>query len=128
MTARLSRTLSFSDFAGKTWMARLKSRDPKYSYTREFISGKRDSSKSGRTGTFTYMLEPGLYEECERGERSYRLVWVRDVAGTRQDGTEIPIGAVSFTTIDGERVEAILSLMEKGKDFETARKETKPVK
>lgn len=63
---------------GKTWLARVVGLDKKFGLNREFVkSVGRVTSKSGKTGTATYVVGPGLYEANEgrksRG-RTYYLV------------------------------------------------------
>lgn len=115
-TARLEYSLSYSTYTGKTWLAKITGRDTKYGYSREFVSGRRTASKSGKTGSYTYLLDEGLYEECERGERLYRIVFISPQSG------EITIG-----TIGSERAEAIAARIDAGESFESARAATKPV-
>jgi hypothetical protein len=55
---------------GKTWLARITGPDARFGVNREFVNATtRDLSRSGRTGTVTYLVEPGVYERRE-GRRS----------------------------------------------------------
>lgn len=68
-------TLGFSVFEGKTYAARVTGRDPKYGLARSFVpAASRHRSRSGRTATNTYLLEPGIYELSDEGRRRYVAV------------------------------------------------------
>lgn len=68
-------TLGFSVFEGTTYVARITGRDPKYGLARAFVpAASRHRSKSGRTGSNTYLLEPGVYELSGEGRRRYVVV------------------------------------------------------
>lgn len=51
---------------GKTWLARITGPDAQYGVAREFIrSAERSTSRSGQTGTASYLIGPGVYERRE---------------------------------------------------------------
>jgi hypothetical protein len=57
---------------GKTWLARITGPDPQWGVAREFLRATgRSTSRSGKTGTVTYLIGPGVYERRE-GRRSLR--------------------------------------------------------
>ena len=57
---------------GKTWLARITGPDDRWGVDREFIHAtERSTSRSGMTGTATYVVGPGVYERRE-GRRSLR--------------------------------------------------------
>lgn len=61
---------------GKTWLAQLTGLGGKYGVIRNFLNGRPDLSRSGRTGTYTYTLtEPGVYESNEGRRRLGRKWW-----------------------------------------------------
>jgi len=48
---------------GKTWIAKIVGKHPKYNYDREFENTiLRERSSSGKTGRNKYSLKPGIYE------------------------------------------------------------------
>lgn len=79
---------------GKTWLARLTGLDTKFGFKRDFLNTiARDTSRSGMTGTFTYLLtEEGVYQAHE-GRRRLGDTWLK-VTGdkvekiTREDAIE----------------------------------------
>jgi hypothetical protein len=74
---------------------------------------ERDSFTGPRyIRSYTYQLEPGLYELAEGGERRYIIVWDKD-------------GRVVHRSVDATRAEAIARLMSNGKTYEEARLATK---
>lgn len=57
---------------GKTWLARITGTDPQYGLARKFQrAASRVTSGSGKTGTVTYLVFPGIYERHE-GRRRLR--------------------------------------------------------
>ncbi len=57
---------------GKTWLARITGADSHYGLAREFVRAvSRDLSRSGMTGTMTFLVGPGVYERHE-GRRRYQ--------------------------------------------------------
>jgi len=51
---------------GKTWLARITGPDPQFGVARQFLrAAERNTSRSGRTGTLTYVAGPGVYERRE---------------------------------------------------------------
>lgn len=112
----IDRTLS-ADRYSKTWMAIITGKDSDYGYAREFVErGATEHSRSGKTGTITYSLQPGLYEECERGDRSYTLVWAKT------DGT------LGLCDCSAERAERIAVGMDAGMSFDASRVASKEPK
>lgn len=100
----------------KTWIARISGKDDHYGYAREFVArGATEHSRSGKTGSITYTLEPGLYEECEAGERSYTLVAI------------LKDGALHVWDCAADRAERIAVALDAGMDFNAARKASKEV-
>lgn len=60
----------------KTWLARITGINGRYGFTREFINTiARNTSRSGRTGTYTYLVTDGLYESNEGRRRLGRRYW-----------------------------------------------------
>lgn len=102
----------------KCWVARIDGTDETYELDRDFLdpeSVEKDHFNRYRTMVhFHYNLPVGIYEESEGGSRDFFIVWVKN-------GEEVR------TIIDKERVLAILSLIDEGMEFETARLKTKPV-
>jgi len=74
---------------GKTWLARITGPDQRFGVAREFISpAERNTSRSGRTGTLTYVTGPGIYERREgRHSLKHRNGFFRVTA----DGTIEPL-------------------------------------
>jgi hypothetical protein len=76
---------------GKTWLARITGPSEQYGVERDWVRPvSRDTSRSGRTGTFAYEIGPGVYE---RHEGRHRL---RDRNGFFElsaDGTTTPLGS-----------------------------------
>lgn len=61
---------------GKTWLARVTGTDQTFGIAREFVNAaERDTSKSGKTGTLTYVVEDGIYESNEGRKRLGRRYW-----------------------------------------------------
>lgn len=55
---------------GKTWMARITGPDARWGVARQFLNPvDKNTSRSGRTGMATYLLEPGVYERREGRNR-----------------------------------------------------------
>lgn len=69
-------TVSWSVYnGGKGWLARITGTDPKFGFAREFVhSNGGHSSRSGDTGSTSWMVEDGLYEVNGRGGRGYVAV------------------------------------------------------
>ncbi|HEX7129118.1 MAG TPA: hypothetical protein VF217_03500 [Rhodanobacteraceae bacterium] len=102
-------TLS-ADRYSKTWIATITGKDSNYGYAREFVArGATEHSRSGKTWRITYSLRPGLYEECERGTRSYTLVWAK------------ADGELGLCDCSAERAERIAVGMDAGMSFDEAR-------
>lgn len=76
---------------GKTWLARVTGPDPRYGVARQFIrAAERVTSRSGRTGTLTYVVEPGVYERREgRQSLNHRNGFFRVTA----DGAAEPLAS-----------------------------------
>jgi hypothetical protein len=61
---------------GKTWLARITGADQTFGIARDFVNAvERDTSRSGKTGTFTYVVEDGIYESNEGRRRLGRRYW-----------------------------------------------------
>lgn len=61
---------------GKTWLARVTGIGGRYGIERSFVHAASSSlSKSGRTGTMTYLVGNGLYESNEGRRRYGRRYW-----------------------------------------------------
>jgi len=70
---------------GKTWLARLDGLDESFGFDREFVRAvSRDTSRSGRTGTATYLVEDGVYESNEGRRRLGRRYWLVDAGQVRE--------------------------------------------
>ncbi len=102
----------------KVYVASISGTDLHYGFARTFIPAdrvERDSFADSRyIRSYTYRLEPGLYELAEAGERRYIIVWDKD-------------GRVVHRSVDATRAEAIARLMSDGKTYEEARQQTKEV-
>jgi hypothetical protein len=62
---------------GKTWLARVTGLGGRFGIEREFVNTiARDTSRSGRTGTYTYMICDGVYESNEGRRRYGRRYWL----------------------------------------------------
>jgi hypothetical protein len=74
---------------GKTWLARVTGVDETFGFARHFVNSvERETSRSGRTGTFTYVVEDGIYESNEGRRRLGRRYWrVQDDEVTEIDRT-----------------------------------------
>lgn len=69
---------------GKTWLAAVTGFDPKFGFEREFVNPiSKDTSRSGRTGTYTYLTDDGLYEANE-GRRKLGRSYYRVADGEAQ--------------------------------------------
>jgi len=61
---------------GKTWLACITGIGGPYGFQREFVNTiARDTSRSGRTGTYTYLVTDGFYESNEGRRRLGRRYW-----------------------------------------------------
>lgn len=76
---------------GKTWLAAVTGADPKFGFAREFVHAvSRDTSRSGKTGTATYVVDDGLYESNEGRRRLGRRYWrVADGTATEIDRDDV---------------------------------------
>ena len=64
---------------GKEWVAEIVGRDPKYKFKREFLQPvSRDWSRSGKTGTTSYELEPGKIYEVNEPWKGRRFVEIQN--------------------------------------------------
>lgn len=71
---------------GRTYVARITGRDPKYVFAREFCHGRREASNSGRTWVYSSVIEqPGLYEVQSSGKRGPDREYY--VVEPQEDGT-----------------------------------------
>lgn len=76
-------TLDVATMEGKTWLARITGLDKKFGLQREFVpAAARRLSKSGKTGSIEYLVEPGLYESNEGRRRLGRRYWRVDMEGS----------------------------------------------
>lgn len=90
--------LGFSVYAGRTYAARITGRDQRYGLAREFVpAASRHRSKSGRTGSNSYLLEPGVYELSDQGRRRYVVV------GTDGTVTRLTDAAAALAALEGVR-------------------------
>lgn len=105
-------------YGEKPWVARITGTDAKYGLSREFYRGTRSRSKSGKTGTITITLDPGLYNAG--GGKSA----IRDLG---QFFLICPglTGSLARVEISAERAREIARILDDGEDFETAVEETK---
>ena len=89
---------------GKTWLAELTGTDAKFGFRREFVNAvEKTTSRSGRTGTATYLVGPGVYESNEGRRRLGRRYWVVKVDET--------IGAPGeLVAVNVNRAEALAAL------------------
>src|SRR5690554_1929736 len=76
---------------GKTWLARLDGLDESFGFDREFVRAvSRDTSRSGRTGTATYLVEDGVYESNEGRRRLGRRYWLVDAGRSGRSSGKTP--------------------------------------
>lgn len=75
---------------GKTWLAQITGGGGKFGVEREFVNAAASNlSRSGMTGTKTYVVSDGVYESNEGRGRLGRRWWiVRDGAATDVDRDE----------------------------------------
>lgn len=128
----MSRTLALSvemstGYAGKlsqkSYIARLTGTDKKYIFARDFLATDADDKNAmfrARTkGRGSWIeravVEPGLYEIQEHGERRYVIVWL--------DGDE-----VKSTSTNVERAIRLAVLLDAGGAFDDARRASKQPK
>ncbi len=87
---------------GKTWLAHVTGLDPKFGFQRSFVNPiNRDTSRSGKTGTYTYLVDDdGLYEANEgrrsRGKSYYR---VTDGEATKISQDALIVALTGATTV-----------------------------
>ena len=75
MTAELN--LDIATMEGKTWLAELTGTDAKFGFRREFINTvEKITSRSGKTGTASYLVGDGVYESNEGRKRLGRRYWI----------------------------------------------------
>lgn len=61
---------------GKTWLALISGTDRQFGFDREFINPiEKSTSRSGKTGTATYVVGDGIYESNEGRRRLGRRYW-----------------------------------------------------
>lgn len=103
-------------FGGKQYIARITGRDPKFTFSREFVgqkSGKRRESAEYVTD------EPGLYITCDidrKGNKDETFVLIEADSS----------GGLSESTCTKEEAMQIAKLMDSGKSFEDAVAEVFP--
>lgn len=101
----------------RPWLARITGLDAKYGLSRDFEQSYVYRSRSGRTEDHEWdIADVGLYQlgGVKHGGELF-IAWVKE-------------GRLVRTTVDMARAQAIARLLDEGKDFETARKATKPTK
>ena len=106
--------------AQKSWIAEIDGTDGTYGLSRSFREADEidwgDSKMYKRNKGVWHEIHrvgPGLYEVCQHGDRSYRIVWL---AGD----------AAKWCVVDETRAKAIAALLDDGQEYETARQATKP--
>ncbi len=61
---------------GKTWLARVTGVGGQFGVERDFVNAvSRNTSRSGQTGTATYVVTDGIYESNEGRKRLGRRWW-----------------------------------------------------
>ena len=61
---------------GNTWLARVTGSDKKFGVKRQFVNAvSSDLSKSGKTGSKTYLVDDGIYQSNEGRRRLGRRWW-----------------------------------------------------
>lgn len=100
----------------RAWVAEIVGTSDRYSLSRDFLDAddiERDHfGRSRYIRTYHFELEPGLYETFERGEREYRIVWLKN-------------GRAVQRRISTVRATAIARLLDDNEEFESARLGTK---
>jgi hypothetical protein len=62
---------------GKTWLALVTGVGGKFGIERDFVSAvSKHTSRSGMTGTATYIVDDGVYESNEGRQRLGRRYWI----------------------------------------------------
>ena len=104
----------------KSWVAQVVGVDSQFGLAREFCATEAvDAAEcfhARRKGKGAWNeaadVGPGLYEVCQHGERSFRVVWAT-AAGTSK-----------WSACDDERARQIAVRLSAGEDFDTARRAT----
>lgn len=124
VTIKIEKARGYSGIrSGKSYIAKISGTDPKYIFSRDFIeteaTDKAECFNARRKGKGTWIeaaaLEPGLYEICRYGEKSYYMVSLKE---NNAVGGEIA----------DNRVNKMVLLMDEGKSFEESRLATKSPK
>jgi hypothetical protein len=69
-------TLDVCTPEGKTWLALVTGVDQKFGFQRDFVGTiDKHLSGSGKTGTYIYAVEDGIYESNEGRKRYGRRYW-----------------------------------------------------
>lgn len=103
--------LAFSRFDGKTWLASLEGKDPRFSVKRLYMRGdQRLNPPSINAGVITYRIPTGLYEACEGDNRRYFVVY-------RNEST----GQLDAATLTLDQTTRIMTLMAGGMSLDAAR-------
>jgi hypothetical protein len=77
--ATVRETINHQPSGGKAWAAELIGRDPKYTFTREFLNPvDTNRSSSGKTGSNTYELEDGKLYQLKPSWKDKYFATVRD--------------------------------------------------
>jgi len=118
MNTNTIRITTHAHLGYRPWMARITGTSQKYGLARDFLESyvcKR--SRSGRTEDHAWEIaEEGIYQlGGTKRDNELFIVWSKE-------------GRLVRTTVDMARAQAIARLLDEGKDFETARKATKPTK
>lgn len=80
---------------GKTWLARITGVGGRYGIERAFIrAATRNLSRSGKTGTMSYLIGPGVYESNEGRRRYGRRYWIVDEDGLREVSQDEALAAL----------------------------------
>jgi hypothetical protein len=68
--------LDIATYEGKTWLAVVTGVGGKYGIERTFVNAvRKDTSRSGATGSAVYVVDDGLYESNEGRKRLGRRYW-----------------------------------------------------
>ena len=115
MTLRYGKGYS-GRMGNRCWIAAITGTSTQYGLARHFIdpdSVEREHFNRTRTMIdFTFRIPAGLYERSEGGEREFFMVWEK-------------AGKLVWRRIDEARVRAIVTRMDNGEDFATARESTR---
>jgi hypothetical protein len=69
--------LDIATMEGKTWLAEITGTDAKFGLQRSFVNAvEKTTSRSGKTGTASYLVGDGVYESNEGRRRLGRRYWI----------------------------------------------------